>query len=87
MPRMIVKKSSTRLMRVHVDGKRLDFDGDGNGSCDLDPGEHALTWFVRGTPDESYSIEITAPKEACFKHSDQLDDSLQDAGLKWFRIK
>jgi hypothetical protein len=84
---MIVKKSSIRLMRVHIDGQRLEFDGQGNCSWDLDPGEHALTWFVRGTPGESYSIEIAAPREACFKHSDQLDDSLQDAGLKWFRIK
>ena len=61
--------------------------GSGNASVELGTGqEHGIMWFVRGSPGSDYTVEITAPDEAKFKHSATIDGSTKDAGLHWFQV-
>jgi hypothetical protein len=86
MAKVTIKRSGASLAVVHLDGKKLKFE-DGVATRKLDAGEHVLTWFIRGRPGDKYGVAITAPKEARFAHEDRLDETLQDAGLKWFTVK
>ena len=52
----------------------------------LDPGTHALNWFVFGPPGSTYTMEITAPESLKFKHEGTLDKDQKDAGLHWITI-
>jgi hypothetical protein len=70
---------------VTIDDKKLNFQN-GKASRSVSTGDHALTWFVRGEPFSKYTIEITAPPSAVFKHSGIIDDSNTDAGIQWFRV-
>ena len=71
--------------RAFIDDVELFFDG-GEARQNRPPGEHGLTWFVRGTPGTQYTIEIADPVEARFKREDTIDSSTKDAGVKWFRV-
>lgn len=59
---------------------------DGEGAVKVAPGNHSLTWAVRGAAGTKYTVKITAPKEAAFSHSDTFDNEQFDAGLKWFKV-
>ncbi len=87
MPKVTLKASGPRLIRVHLDGKRVRFGNDGTATCKVSAGEHAITWFIRGTPGEKYCVELVSPKGARFQHSDRLDATMQDAGLKWITVE
>lgn len=86
MPIITVSKKGPRLMRVHLDGKRVKFSSADRALCEMSTGEHVLSWYIQGTPGESYRIELLHVDGTRFTHSDQLDSSLRDAGMKWFKV-
>ena len=86
MPIITVSKKGPRLMRVHLDGQRVKFGGADRTLCDMTTGEHVLSWYVQGEPGASYSIELVHTDGTRFAHSDRLDSSLRDAGMKWFKV-
>lgn len=73
------------IAKATVDGVNVRFR-DGDGVVKVKPGNHALAWAVRGAAGTKYTIQITAPKEAVFSHSDTFDDEQFDAGFKWFTV-
>jgi hypothetical protein len=52
----------------------------GEGSIDLLPGHHILSFEVRGTPNSEWAVKITSPKEAKSEDGDRFDGSGFDAG-------
>lgn len=74
------------LFSASVDMNPLSFSG-GVARLSLAEGvEHSLQWFVKGMPGSDYSIEISSPDAAKFKHSATLGASLKDAGVHWFHV-
>lgn len=71
--------------QVFIDDSRLKFKN-GKAQEDLPTGEYPLTWFVRATPGTEYTIEITAPDEAKFKHEGNVGSIGKDAGVQWFEV-
>src|SRR5262245_38990148 len=74
------------VAKVSVDDTRVKLS-DGEGTVSVKPGNHSLTWAVRGAAGTTYTIKITAPDEAKLSHSDTFDEEQFDAGLKWFKVK
>lgn len=72
--------------QAFIDDSRLNFHN-GKAEMDREAGEHALTWFVRATPGTEYTIEITAPDEAEFKHEGNVGSIGKDAGVQWFEVE
>lgn len=85
MAKVTFKKSGPLLVKVHIDGRNVRFKGD-TAEVNASPGWHAVNWFVRGEPGASYSIAVTAPKEAKFSHKAHLDSAQKDAGLRWIEV-
>lgn len=73
------------VAKVMVDDAVLKLKG-GEATVKVQPGNHTLTWAVRGAAGTKYTIKITAPKEAIFSHTDTFDEEEFDAGLKWFKV-
>jgi hypothetical protein len=74
------------LFMALIDDKKLKFTG-GVATRDLKENiDYALTWFVRGAPGSTYTIEVAAPPDAKFKHAGTIDASTKDAGLHWIRV-
>jgi hypothetical protein len=78
---------STRaeLARVWIDGVQLRLKS-GVGSTEVRPGNHVLSWAVRGAPGTTYHVKITAPDEAKLVRGDTFDDDQFDAGVAWFKV-
>ena len=85
MPTVDVKATG-ELIKVFIDGTRVQLSGGGTGSRNVTSGEHVLSWIVRGAPGSSYLVQITAPSSAAFKEQAKLDDSQLDAGLHFFKV-
>jgi hypothetical protein len=87
MPKQIVIKRSGNidLWAVRVDQHDITFEGD-TFTHDIPPGQHVVQWFVRGGAGSTYSIEVTQPPEAAFKHSNTLDGSEKDAAHVWITV-
>jgi hypothetical protein len=79
-------KATGELMRVFLDGTKVQLGGDGTGSRALGAGDHVISWVARGAPGSSYSVQITAPAAAAFKKQAKHDDSQLDAGLHFFKV-
>jgi hypothetical protein len=52
----------------------------GEGSPDVLPGHHILSFEVRGAPGTNWSVKITSPKEAKSEDGDRFDEAGFDAG-------
>jgi hypothetical protein len=85
MPKVTVTKKGPVTIKVQIDGTNLSFAGN-TATPTLAAGEHALQWFVRGAPGQSYTVAITKPKQAEFSHDGTLDTAQKDAGLIWFTV-
>jgi hypothetical protein len=72
--------------RAGIDDVELKFDDEGSTQRQCAAGEHALTWFVQAPPGSKYSIEISKPNEAKFKHEGTIDHTTRDAGVQWFQV-
>jgi len=77
-------KATGDVFRVFIDGIRLQFSG-ANASKNVAPGEHVISWVVRGAPSSSYSVAITAPADSTFSKEAKLDSTMLDAGLHFFQ--
>jgi hypothetical protein len=73
------------VAKVSVDDTRVKLTN-GEGSVKVNPGNHALTWAVRGAAGTTYAIKITAPDESKMTHSDTFDEDQFDVGLRWFKV-
>lgn len=73
------------LLRVWIDGSVVALN-DGVGSKKLSPGDHVISWVVRGAPATAYSVQITDPAPVAFKKEAKLDDTQIDAGMHWFKL-
>ncbi len=83
----IVGTSDAALFRVTLDSRRVTLNK-GEAIVDITAdADHALQWFVRGDEGDKYSIGITDPSDAKFKHSATLDDEGKDAGLHWVKVQ
>jgi hypothetical protein len=81
----VVISVQAEIAKLRVDDKDLKITA-GGATVKAKPGNHALTWAVRGAAGTKYTVKITAPKEAVFSHTDTFDEEQFDAGLKWFKI-
>ena len=73
------------IAKILVDDKTVKLTA-GTATVKVKPGNHTLTWAVRGAAGTKYTVKITAPKEAVFSHTDTFDEEQFDAGLKWFKV-
>ncbi len=62
-----------------LNGVPMDLNG-GKGSADVLPGNHVLSFEVRGAPGTTWSVKITAPPESKSEDGDTFDGSGFDAG-------
>jgi hypothetical protein len=85
MPKVTVTKKGPVTIKVQIDGQNISFQGN-TATPTVSAGEHALQWFVRGAPGQSYAVVITKPKESEFSHEGKLDSNQKDAGLTWFTV-
>ena len=69
-----------------LNGVPMDLNG-GKGSVDVLPGNHVLSFEVRGAPGTGWSVKITAPPEAKSEDGDTFDESGFDAGRIKFVVK
>ena len=88
MPEIEVKlRSTAEFFSAAIDMRRLRF-ANGRAVRALAAREqHALQWFVRGSPGTGYAIEITKPRAARFTHAATLDREMKDAGVHWFSLE
>lgn len=77
--------ASGELIRAWVDGSVVALSG-GTGSKNLAPGDHVISWVVRGAPGTPYTVQITAPASIAFKKEAKLDSTQIDAGMHWFTL-
>jgi hypothetical protein len=85
MATITITKKGPVTIKVQIDGANISFQGN-TGTKTVATGEHALQWFVRGAPGDSYTVSITKPSEAEFSHEGTLDSAQKDAGLQWFTV-
>jgi hypothetical protein len=78
-------KATGQLVRVFIDGVRLQFNGT-TASKEVPPGEHVISWVARGAPASSFSVAITAPPNSTFLKEAKLDNTMLDAGVHFFQI-
>ena len=69
-----------------LNGVPMTLNGD-KGSADVLPGNHVLSFEVRGAPGTSWSVKITAPPEAKSEDGDKFDGTGFDAGRIKFVVK
>lgn len=74
------------IAKVWIDGKTVKIAGDGTGTASVPPGQHALSFAVRGAAGTTYTVRITAPASAKYTHSDTFDDAEFDQVLHWFTV-
>jgi hypothetical protein len=72
--------------KAWLNGVPMTLNG-GKGSDDVLPGNHVLSFEVRGAPGTSWSVKITAPPEATSDDGDTFDGSGFDAGRINFVVK
>jgi hypothetical protein len=60
---------------------------EGKGSADVLPGNHVLSFEVRGAPGTAWTVKITAPPEAKSEDGDTFDATGFDAGRIKFVVK
>jgi hypothetical protein len=88
-PKVSVKlayTTTTDLFRVRLAGKLVSFSG-GKADVPVDAGKsYPLQWFAEGSPGSRYTVEVTAPKSAAFKHTATLDGDGADAGIEWLAV-
>jgi hypothetical protein len=72
--------------KAWLNGVPMDLNG-GKGSEDVLPGNHVLSFEVRGAPGTAWSVQITAPPEARDKDGDTFDRNGFDAGRIKFVVK
>jgi hypothetical protein len=72
-------------IKVWVDGERVPLTN-GEAVVRVDPGQHAISWAVRGAPGTSYSLQITRPREAKLARGDTFNEVGLDVGVAWFTV-
>jgi hypothetical protein len=72
--------------KAWLNGVPVDLNG-GKGSEDVLPGNHVLSFEVRGAPGTVWSVKITSPPEAKSEDGDTFDGSGFDAGRIKFVVK
>lgn len=77
---------SVDVFAVRIDDKKVSFTA-GEASPKVQPGQHALTWFVRGVPGSTYKLDITEPASIKATRGGTLDEDMKDAGVHWFLLK
>jgi hypothetical protein len=87
MQEIVVRYESTAdFFMASIDMRRLKF-ANGRAATRVKAQEqHALQWFVRGSPGSRYTLEITKPRAARFVHTAILDREMKDAGVHWFSV-
>ncbi|MEO9967987.1 MAG: hypothetical protein ABJF11_19500 [Reichenbachiella sp.] len=58
----------------------------GTRDVELEPGNHVLTWQIKGQQGDKYTLEITAPESAEFTRKATLDSFAIDFGFHSFEL-
>jgi hypothetical protein len=82
MPNLIIKFNSEADFNViRVDDHQIQFDQDGIWERELSSGIHVLTWNVKGSKGDKYSLGILSPTSASWKREVTLDSFGLDFGF------
>ena len=89
MAKEVVVKRTPKDKDIHaqINKQVLKFGPDGTAKATVEPGPHALIYFLVDEPGTEFTVEITAPPEAVWSRSHRIPSDGITIGTKKFQVK